>query len=331
MNILQERKSYSETKIAELKSRIEKLSSIKEYPGLTIVCAGSFARLEGSEYSDIDIFFFCNTPKKEISCPRTKELKIFGELIHLIEELDYPPFSADSKFLEIIHTDEIQYTLGSSLDDHKNHFTARMLLLLESKCLYNHDNYNEAIKTLVSWYYKDFPTHKEVFYPTFLINDIMRYWKTLLLNYENKRSLNDGANSGYDITKEKIKHKIKNFKLKFSRATTCFATIAIIGSIDEVIKEEKLIKIIEKTPMQRLEEIKEIRPEVCKEIDELLDLYSWFIAMTGKSSDDLEQEFSDEENRNEFFRKALHYGDKIFVLLNKVAKDKDDFIRRLVI
>src|SRR5438034_11684593 len=99
-----------------------------------------------------------------------------------------------------------------------------MLLLLESRPLCNKTSYDQVIKSIVDEYFRDYPDHKQSFRPTFLINDILRFWKTMCLNYENKRNVIkvDGE--------KKNKARLANMKLKFSRRLICFSTvIPIVG------------------------------------------------------------------------------------------------------
>jgi len=46
------------------------------------------------------------------------------------------PFSNDGEFLRILYLEDMLEQLGGREDDYLNYFTARMLLLLESKPLY---------------------------------------------------------------------------------------------------------------------------------------------------------------------------------------------------
>jgi hypothetical protein len=329
-SLIDQRDSYSKKRLEGLRSRLKELPETAAFPGLTIIGAGSFARLEGSAHSDIDLFFFCDKPKSEISDPRTKELSLFGKLIGLNEELGFPPFSADSKFLEVMYIEDIAVSLGSPLDDHHNFFTARMLLLLESKCLYNNDGYVTVVEKIISYYYRDYPKHPVEFFPTFLLNDITRYWKTILLNYENKRSLSQGEHS----VDRKIKHKIKNFKLKFSRMTTCFASIAAIGSFQDIITEEKIKELVFVTPRGRLNIVCQNIPNLKSKVEEILKAYEWFIEKTGLSSEELEKAFHDKQNRDAYFEKADNYGLLMYEFLDSIDHElnrKQKLIRRLVI
>ena len=80
----------------------------------------------------------------------------------------------------------MEEVLGSPEDDGLNAFTARMLLLLESRPVYNAERYRRILKAVIGFYYRDFSDHSEHFRPTFLINDILRFWRTLTLNYEHE-------------------------------------------------------------------------------------------------------------------------------------------------
>lgn len=51
-------------------------------------------------------------------------------------------------------------TLGKPDDDASNTFTARLLLLLESKSLLGDDVYIEAIADVIASYWRDFADHK---------------------------------------------------------------------------------------------------------------------------------------------------------------------------
>jgi hypothetical protein len=111
--------------------------------------------------------------------------------------------------------------------------------------------FREIVKNIVSSYFKDFPDHKRTFQPIFLINDICRFWKTLLLNYENKRNY---QRPGAVVDEgQKTRQKVKNFKLKFSRMTTSYASVAALGSYTAPVTEENVITITELTPRERLQ------------------------------------------------------------------------------
>ncbi len=329
-DIFKKRAEYSKMRLEELKMYLSSLEELKNYPKLTVFGAGSYARLEASKYSDIDVFFLYEGNRKDLPNPHTLELRLFGKVIETTRKMGFPEFSNDCEYLAVLDTNKITTHLGSRKDDYLNYFTARMLLLLESKCLYGVDTYNNVIKSIVNSYFKDYHDHPKTFQPTFLLNDICRFWKTLLLNYEKKRNYQEECK---DVENRKIKDKIRNFKLKFSRMSTCFASIAALGSHRRPVTEQQVIDLIQLTPQERLLSITKNVSEADTAIKEVLEKYAWFLEMTGLSTKDLETHFSDKEKRTEMFKNANDYGDSMFKLLLAIdnADSRIQLLRHLVI
>lgn len=328
-DIYRKRATYSKKRLEKLRKCLAKLSELKAFPGLTIFGAGSFARLEASKYSDIDLFFLINGSKENVSEPNTNSLRLFGKVIEIVDKLDFPKFSNDCEYLVLLPTDEICAKLGSRKDDHENYFTARMLLLLESQCLYGKAVFDNITASIISSYFKDYPDHKHTFQPIFLLNDICRYWKTLLLNYENKRNLPPGA----EDVQRKTRQKVRNFKLKYSRMTTCFASIAALGSYTAPVTEKQVVELTRLTPRQRLEWIPSLVPTAKAAVDEVLTGYAGFLELTALPTSEIEGHFSDKQKRTEMFQQANRYGDSMFKLLQVIdeANPKLKLMRNLVI
>ena len=331
LTIIEKRESYSKKRIKELSKKLSEIKELENFEGLTIFGAGSYGRLEASEYSDIDMFFLCNNSRSQIFEPNINKIRLFARIINTVEDLKFPKFSNDGEFLKLLHLDEMVKKLGGQNDDYENHFTTRMLLLLESKCLYKREIYKESIERIVNSYFRDYPKHKKNFKPLFIINDIARYWKTLCLNYEHKRNQRiDSSIVESDEQKVKVKQKVKNFKLKISRMTTCFATIAALSCQLESITEKDVIEMVELTPRQRLQKISEFIPSSKSKIDELICEYEWFLEMTGLSTEKLHAHFENKEKRTIMFSRANKFGDMMYDLLNLVDGEYEIF-RYLVI
>lgn len=188
-----------------------------------------------------------------------------------------------------------------------------MLLLLESKPIFGEETYEKLLRTTVRTYFRDYPHHPVNFRPTFLINDILRFWKTLCLNYENKRNQEE--------SRSKLKHKIKNFKLGYSRLMTCFATVAILSTYTDTIRPSDVVRICRMTPVERLVSIRQNRPALENAIREVLKLYCWFLRKTAFTTAELERYFSNRSNRKEAFANARNFGDKIFEILSQLDEN----------
>ena len=324
-NIFEKREAHSRSKLTALRSQLSKLRELKDFPTLTIFGAGSYARHEASEYSDIDLFFILGGKKEDVADIRTNSHRLFGRIIDIVDGMGFPKLSNDCEYLKLLPTSDIVSNLGAPIDDHENYFTARMLLLLESQCLYGDEAYKTICSEIVNSYFKDFPDHQETFQPTFLLNDICRFWKTLLLNYESKRNVPPGREG---IEARRLKQKVRNFKLKYSRMTTCYASIAALGSHLAPVNESQVLELILQTPRERLLSVAERVPETRPMVEAVLEGYAWFLEKTGLPTDKLEAQFSDKEKRIEMFNQAKKFGDTMFELLREI--DRTDSRRRLL-
>ena len=328
--LIEVRAQHSRDRLTELRNGITEISVLEEFPSLTIYAVGSYARLEASEHSDIDLFFLTADNLRDIDDPRTKSLRIFSAIIELADGLHFPKFSNDCEYLRLISAKDILDHIGHPEDDHRNFFTARMLLLLESHCLHNEPTMDRITQSIISSYFRDYPDHQETFWPLFLLNDIGRFWKTLLLNYEHKRLQHTTDPPPEHI---KTKQRVRNFKLKFSRLTTCFASIVALGSHAVPVTEDAVFDVIKLNPRARLNLVKEQIPSVSESVDRVLEQYAWFLEMTGLSTEDLEDKFANKEKRQAMFGRAIEYGDTVFDLLQKIDGSNEELklLRFLVV
>jgi hypothetical protein len=278
--------------------------------------------LEASEYSDIDLFFFCCEDREKIIEPRSNELRLFADIIRASDELKFPKFSNDCQYLQVLHTSEMFRSLGSSLDDHRNFFTARMLMLLESRCLYGQDTYEKIKREIIESYFRDFSDHKHSFEPIFLLNDISRFWKTMLLNYEARRNL--------QTSDAEARHRVRNYKLKHSRMTTCFATIASIGSLPSPVTFDDVFECTQWTPFERLAELSSRLPSTSATVTKIGQLYERFLENTALPTEELEDKFKDKTVITKLFQEAREYGDAMFELLGIVDKETINLGRGLL-
>lgn len=322
------RAEYSQVRLNELQDRLRDLPELDGFPNLSVIGVGSYGRLEASQYSDIDLFFLINGGREDVTEPRTRSIRMFGKIIDVVEDMRFPKLSNDCQYLKLLHSDDILEKLGSPTDDHENYFTARMLLLLEGRCLYGLDKFKAIVSKIIASYFRDYPDHPQTFQPIFLLNDICRFWKTMLLNYEHKRNVSpDTADED-----KKVRQKVRNFKLKYSRLTTCFASIAALGSYQAPVTEEHVFALTEMSPRERLQSISTRIPQIAAAVDEVLNEYEWFLEKTGLTIDQIEGHFVDREKRKEMFRKANGYGDKMYNLLLEIDKadPKHSFLRYVV-
>lgn len=319
-----ERRGYSSGRTSELSRYLNKNIDINSYAGLTIFAAGSYARGEASVHSDIDLFFLRNDLREfvDLKNKNLRQIKIMSAVIDVTQgAMEFPPPSNDGQFLVVNSLEGMLKELGGPEDDYTNAFTSRMLLLLESEPITGADAYNDSIEDIIEAYFRDYTDHSHDFKPIFFVNDILRFWKTLCLNYEHRRNKKDDE--------QKIKQKIKNFKLQYSRLMTCFATVALLSSYKTIEKAE-LVSICKASPIDRLLMLSFRQPSVVTHVKSALMLYHWFLEKTDLPKDELESYFSERNNVTEAFKNASKFGDEMFKVV-EVSASHTATLRYLVV
>jgi predicted nucleotidyltransferase len=301
-----------------------------------VYATGSFGRGEASSHSDLDLFILGKVrikfdaegrPTSERLLRRLDEICIKADLIQATKNHNIPEFSGDGRYLTHYTVDELIGKLGGPDDDVANTFTARLLLLLESRPLVGGDVYGEVIGDVIAKYWRDFEDHKSNFVPAFLANDILRLWRTFCVNYE--------ARTERVPEDKKAKGKLKNYKLKHSRLLTCYSALLYVLAIYRrhgAVTPQDALKMVEMTPTERLEwlrdqpDFEKARPTVKRS----LDRYERFLETTDAAEEDLLERVRDKATSERYMREAREFGDTVFDALHAIGGDSP-FYRLLVV
>jgi len=311
---LEGKKVFCATKLKQLENRIRNIKNLEKLSGICIYVTGSYARFEANKFSDLDIFLLKDGSVRKDKISKIDEILLDAELIKIAREMEFGEFSNDGQYLEIHHIDDILENLGCSEDDYNNYFTARMLLLLESYPLYNSALYEKMIRKIINSYFRDYHDHDKDFRPIFLVNDIIRYYKTMCMNYEHKR------NRPTADTTAKAKAHLKNLKLKFSRLLTCYATILVLIQKKKTITPNNLTDIVKKTPIEKLRLVGKVDPKL---LNEIMNLYIWFLKLMDQPPTSILEWISKKSNRDNAFTNGRKFHKKMYELLKLVAHEKD--------
>lgn len=296
-----------------------------------VYVTGSFGRYEASQYSDLDLFIVGKPTQMndglERSLSRLDEICIKADLIEVTRQFGIPQFSGDGEYLEHYTILELVKALGTRQDDVNNTFTARLLLLLESRPLLGNKVYLEAIDSVLAAYWKDYQDHKKDFVPAFLANDILRLWRTFCVNYE--------ARTSSEPERKKAKRKLKNFKLKHSRLLTCYSALLYLLSIYAqrgTVDPTDAFQMVQLTPTERLERLFEQEQplETRKTITHLLEQYERFLQITEEEEETLVEQFLDKQISQKHMTEAYEFGDSVFDVLTSIGKN-NRFHRLLVV
>lgn len=331
MGQLSDRRSQTEARTKTLRERLSEANEIAAGKAC-VYATGSFGRGEASVHSDLDLFIVSKMAahtgnKAKSQLKRLDDIRIKARLIEVTRDLGIQEFSGDGKYLVHYPVRDLIDTLGKPEDDAMNTFTARLLLLLESRPLVQEVVYKDVIREVIAPYWKDFDDHKEDFVPAFLTNDILRLWRTFCVNYE--------ANTSAEPTAENAKRKSKNYKLKHSRLLTCYSALlyllAVYG-LKRTVTPDDVLQMTQLTPTERLEWLQKERAfeESREGVSLLLDHYEQFLLTTNVNEAELTDLFLNKEKSREFMAKANQFGELVFNVLNSVG-DRNRLHRLIVV
>ncbi|MHB1537008.1 MAG: DUF294 nucleotidyltransferase-like domain-containing protein [Solirubrobacteraceae bacterium] len=314
------RQDYSLRRLRVLQAVLAPARDLLGGHRLCVYATGSYGRLEAWGGSDIDLFFLYDDADETTRLPWTVFVRLAALLIDETANMGFPPFSGDGKYLEVQYVREMEEVLGSPRDDSLNTFTGRMLLLLESQPVYREDVYLVLLKRIIGFYYRDYEDHSEEFLPTFLVNDLLRFWRTLTLNYEHDRRMLS-ALTDEDLQHKKAKSALKNYKLKVSRQATCFSMIANLSAEQPPVRPETVIELCRMTPSQRFDRLRG-HDGAGAIIEELTSEYEQFLDAIQHPEDELVARFLDPRERRQALERAKTYGDTIYRLLARVVPEE---------
>lgn len=314
---LSQRQKNSQTKLDEVRRAFRDVAA--DLPSrfgssLAIFCAGSLARGELGSKSDLDLFFVAKESTE--SFPPLVRYTLFGKVIEKNGELGFPQFSNGGRFLNLQYADQLIEKTGTPIDDGENLFTARMLLLLESKWIFGKESYEGYLRAVADNYFRD-SRGKRDFRPLFLLNDLLRYWRTLCLNYEQRR------------TDPEQPWRKKNVNLRFSRMVTVFSTVlAIING--QLSTASDVLTLCVLSPLERLARgIERLGDEgLNSDFTRILDAYEDFL--TWKEDENIERFLRQPGEKERMRAAAANLADFLYRAVNHQSIPRD-YRRYLII
>lgn len=332
--VIDERREFTVLRLQEFKGALtDNAEKVTENTACVYV-TGSGGRGEMSSHSDLDVFIVSDIVVSDIESssedaaqaakPKLSNLDAIllkAELIRAIRTpgLKFPDFSKDGKFLEGHTVHDLCLNLGKPEDDHANTFTARLLLLLESKPILGVDTYRRVIDKVIDSYWRDYDEHQSDFRPVFLINDIIRMWKTLCINYE--------AFTEKKPDEKRAKRKLSNYKLKHSRALTCYSAVVYLMQVfseQHTVSRTDVQALTGLSPTERLQWVTG-RPCFAHgdAISRLLEVYGEFLRKTDHSEAELIKIFMDQARTKELVGDDSRMANTIVELLQKMGAENE--------
>ncbi len=324
--VIEGRRQFSDERFSRLQGTLVQTPEICADKAC-VYATGSFGRREASRHSDLDLFIVSLSSEKDgvdrSNLSKLNEILLKAELIRASKELHFPEFSQDGRFLQHHTARKLIQSTGNQYDDAENTFTARLLLLLESKPLAGSEVHARIIDDVIERYWREFPDYYDRFMPAYLANDILRYWRTLCHNYEAATS---GTPKPQQLPSDRAKRKIKNYKLKHSRMLTCYSAVLFLlfnyvrhGTVSPADAQ----KMVYMTPTERVEFVaRELEgSDPAESINKFLGKYERFLEVTSASEEELIKLFSDEIEVDKLRDEQSDFGDMAYTILNSIGHE----------
>ncbi len=217
-----------------LSSRIGKYAS----EDTSLVVFGSLARGEWTTKSDLDWTYLID------GGANSDHLKISQEIQRHLKEAGYAEPGPTGIFGNMAFSHDIIHQIGGQSDTNKN-TTQRILLLLESCPIGRRTEANERVIRAVINRYLEEDVHplsrdsKRYRIPRFLLNDIVRFWRTMAVDFASKQR--DRAGEGWGLRNAKLR---MSRKLIFaSGLLVCFSATLDTDLNDQISTDKDAIKL----------------------------------------------------------------------------------------
>ena len=196
---------------AARKATTEKLETLRQIcsavgipQNTVVVFFGSLARQEWTASSDIDWTLLVDGQSDP------DHFQVVHQLANELTKSGFPPPGPTGIFGQLSSSHELIHNVGGTGDSNQN-LTRRILLLLESVGLPDSLCLERVLRAVLDRYIVSDPSVSalgvpEWRVPRFLLNDIVRFWRTIAVDYATKKWERAGQ-----------KWAIKNIKLRMSR------------------------------------------------------------------------------------------------------------------
>lgn len=320
MTFFEDRAAWVDAKLDDLAGRLKGHLGVDEARVLQddtcIYTVGSGGRGEMSEHSDVDLF----VARVHRAPSEVDAFQIRQAITRALFEMGFPEPSQGGGFLKMHTGESLCERMGTCDDDASNTLTARMLLLLESRVLLGKNAYAGLVGSVLDSYWKDVGEHAADYQPFVLVNDIVRYWRILLLNYVAKNVEKERELAGPKLTAER---SLRSYKLRFSRCITCFSALARLLSITAkgAVDKKSVAGMVSERPIDRLLAVKACNPQAGEHVDRMLELYQKFLVATSTDKPSLIESFCQRSFAHDRVQEGREFADAMFALLQELGRD----------
>nr|WP_295884559.1 DUF294 nucleotidyltransferase-like domain-containing protein [uncultured Devosia sp.] len=298
----------------------------------SFVVFGSMARREFTVDSDLDWTILIDGRADSL------HLQLVHQLRNKLDEAKFKVPGPTEVFGGLVFSHDLVHAIGGDEDTNKN-MTRRLLLLLESAAVDapgSHEVRSRIVNAVLSRYVQEDASFigsntRADRIPRFLLNDVVRFWRTMAVDYANKYRARAGD-----------KWALRNIKLRMSRKLlfvsgffmcVSWALRDQVGDDDSFVTQnlvDHLKDWTQKTPLESLATVvAQYAPSLASDI---FDNYDAFLALLNNDEKrkGLEKLSPDEAYEDAAFLEARNVATNFDVALTKLMFDSDDSVTRLV-
>ncbi len=195
-----EARANADDTLARIQNALENLLP----PGTSFVVFGSLARREFTQGSDVDWTLLVN------AAADPGHADLVGEIKRRLGKLRLNDPNPGGSFGRLTFSHDLIHKIGGDDDTNRN-TTQRILLLLESTALYHPDVHADVVKGVLRRYIEEDlrgPGDSPYRVPRFLLNDIVRYWRTITVDFAHKRREREGTEWALRTAKLRLSRKL---------------------------------------------------------------------------------------------------------------------------
>jgi hypothetical protein len=218
----------------------------------TVAVAGSLGRMEAADkVSDCDLLVVLND---DIDLGSADASQLYDAVWKQLEPLNLAKPKKTGTFAEPTTQRQLcdKGNVGAP-DEDMRVFAKRLLLLLETQPVYRADEYDKLVHAVVDCYAEGYVAKDARKEWGFLINDLIRYFRSICVNYQ------------WDFSNEHGKWPLRNAKLRHSRLIMYGGLLLLLGecSLERDDKVGWLKERLRMTPLERIEYVYRASDDAC--------------------------------------------------------------------
>jgi hypothetical protein len=230
--------AFTKGKVAEIKAAL----NAGNLPNavVTLAVAGSLGRMDAADVSDCDLLVVLSDDGlKDAQAAQG----LYDRVWEVLKPLQLTPPKPTGTFSQPTSIEQLcdKKNIGAASED-MGSFAKRLLLLLETQPVYQPDGYEKVLAAVVKSYADGYVATDPRKEWGFLINDLIRYFRSLCVNYQ------------WDFENEHGKWPLRNIKLRHSRLIMYGGLLMLLGecSRERVDKVGWLKQRLTLTPLERI-------------------------------------------------------------------------------